>query len=91
MAKTKRTSSRHRTEPEKHARPPGGMGVALVIGATVMMVAAGIFWFSQMRSASPSTAAPGGPGVVPAAVLDAAKTKGNPNAPVLVEEWSDFQ
>ena len=79
-------SAQRRSASRAPARPPSGGGrrwLPLALAALIALILfGGLLWVNR-----------GGTGLDQAQVemLLAARTKGAPNAPVLVEEWGDFQ
>lgn len=61
-------------------RPRYGPGVIIAVTAVAVIVVAGLIMLSQS-----------GPGRRTTTVASSGKIKGDPNAPVTIEEWGDFQ
>src|SRR5262249_24309062 len=79
---TQATRERRRQRRRARPAPRRRVGAGWIVGAVVaaVVVVGGVIWVGQPR-----------PTVAPAAVLTDGKTKGHSSAPVVIDEWGDFQ
>lgn len=75
------SAKRRRGRPESTSvRPPVRRGVLLGVVLAAVLAVVGLIWLGQQDFAAPAVVAPA-----------AGMAKGDPAAPVVIEEWADFQ